>query len=388
MPWQREKNNADLPKHDLQCRITEKNNLQQIRNNLAAVSAGVVQTTMAPGLERDVFEDRVCVLGGSIRGLLPGAALSAFVGGVMTETHNNFGNLGQKLYRNGYAVLPLTGKAPLIPNWPTLTISDFQVRSWVGIHPRLNIGLRCDQALMIDIDTPNFDEAEHIETSLLQRHPGGLVRRRGPGSKRALLFRRADPAGEYCQEGCKQYLHPQHGLIELYDSPRVQMGIFSHQMEGGDYWWVERTPIEVQFDDLTPLTPEDWSDVRSLLLHYGYSPTGGRAAQPQPTSADRFEDLDAHGLFSIEAQIEHIMFLQVAGTGWENAVTRLAGALANRTFLDKQELAQIAERITWPGYQVSETCADLLTKVSRFMVQDWQRAHRAKVCPEGGENDD
>ena len=116
---------------------------------------------------------------------------------------NTYAALAPRLHAAGYAVLPLEGKAPKVPKWSELAITQQQVEQWAAEKPKANIGLRCDEALMVDIDIEVPAEAERMTQLILNQFPGGLIRRRGASSKLAVHHRRSvvrhgqriDPAG-------------------------------------------------------------------------------------------------------------------------------------------------------------------------------------------------
>ena len=129
----------------------------------------------------------------------------------MTNTSNTFGTHAPQLHAMGYSVLPLDGKAPKVPKWSELPITAQQVAQWAAEKPTANIGLRCDQALMVDLDIEDWAEAQRMTELILDQFPGGLIRRRGDSAKLALLYRRADPDGAYKNQGQKRYCHAQWG---------------------------------------------------------------------------------------------------------------------------------------------------------------------------------
>ena len=133
----------------------------------------------------------------------------------MLDLPNNYAALAPRLHGAGYAVLPLDGKAPKVPKWSELSITQQQVAQWAAEKPKVpkwselaitqqqveqwaaekpnaNIGLRCDEALMVDIDIEVPVEAERMTQLILDQFPGGLIRRRGASPKLALLYRRAE----------------------------------------------------------------------------------------------------------------------------------------------------------------------------------------------------
>ena len=110
----------------------------------------------------------------------------------MLNLPHTYAALAPRLHAAGYAVLPLDSKAPKVPKWSEVAITQQQVEQWAAEKPKANIGLRCDQALMVDIDIEVPAEAQRMTQLILNQFPGGLIRRRGDSSKLALLYRRAD----------------------------------------------------------------------------------------------------------------------------------------------------------------------------------------------------
>ena len=131
---------------------------------------------------------------------------------------HTYAALAPRLHAAGYAVLPLDGKAPKVPKWSEVAITQQQVEQWAAEKLKANIGLRCDQALMVDIDIEVPAEAQRMTQLILDQFPGGLIRRRGDSSKLALLYRRADLDGVYKGQGQKRYCHSGGGVVELFDN--------------------------------------------------------------------------------------------------------------------------------------------------------------------------
>jgi len=180
----------------------------------------------------------------------------------MLDLPNTYAALAPRLHGAGYAVRPLDGKAPKVPKWSELPITQQQVAQWAAEKPKANIGLRCDQGLMVDIDIEVPAEAQRMTELILQQFPGGLIRRRGDSAKLALLYRRADPDGAYKNPGQKRYCHTDGGVVELFDNSGAQMGIFSSGLDGGDYRWDGHSPLDVCLNDLPPLSPGQWGALR------------------------------------------------------------------------------------------------------------------------------
>ena len=74
----------------------------------------------------------------------------------------------------------------------------------------------------------------------------------------------------YTVKGQKQYRHPEHGMVELFDHPGLQMGIFSNGLIGGDYTWDGRSPLGVALNSLPQISIEQWAQVKKTLETLGY----------------------------------------------------------------------------------------------------------------------
>lgn len=193
-----------------------------------------------------------------------------------------FGNLGTLLFNNGYSVLPTRNKAPHPTQWSTCSIDLTQIQEWVGVYPDHDIGLRCDQALMIDIDVPDEVEAQRVLKAVQGISPNGMVRYRGDTGKLAYLAGRRSTDLPYTVKGQKQYRHPEHGMVEFFDHPGLQMGIFSNGLIGGDYTWDGRSPLGVALNSLPPISIEQWAQIKKTLETLGYrNNASGASAQRQ-----------------------------------------------------------------------------------------------------------
>ena len=264
----------------------------------------------------------------------------------MLNLPHTYAALAPRLHAAGYAVLPLDGKAPKVPKWSEVAITQQQVEQWAAEKPKANIGLRCDQALMVDIDIEVPAEAQRMTQLILNQFPGGLIRRRGDSSKLALLYRRADLDGVYKGQGQKRYCHSGGGVVELFDNSGAQMGIFSTGLDGGDYRWDGRSPLDVCLNDLPPLSLEQWGVLRQLLTREGYVAAGGGAVLhklPKRTDAPQL------------------------ATGWNEQVFYRVGALV-RQGNDTAAILHEAKQWRESGYTEAQTQAEVAD-----MVERWER---------------
>ena len=266
----------------------------------------------------------------------------------MDNKPKNFSNIAPQLHAMGYSVLPLDGKASRIKQWSELPITPQQIDQWAAEKPTANIGLRCDQALMVDIDIDDLAEAQRMTELILDQFLGGLIRRRGDNAKLALLYRRADPDGAYKNQGQKRYCHASGGVVELFDNIGAQMGIYSSGLDGGDYHWDGSSPLDVPFDELAPLSLQQWNALRELLTQEGYvascSPRTKQTAQT-PKADEPTEP--------------------VPSAGWNNEVFAVIGKRV-RSSIDDAALE--AEALTWrlPGYSEQETLAEVRDMIARW----------------------
>ena len=105
-----------------------------------------------------------------------------------------------------------------------------------------------------------------------------------------------------------------------------------------------------------PGTPAPSVSIRTVLAY----------AKPAPRSPVSHPSASTFGLVAeLKAQEEQ-------ATGWYPLMVRLAGLLARQVVSD-QELMQVAEQITWKGYEVSETYNALKHCVDYFKEKDGQQ---------------
>ena len=200
---------------------------------------------------------------------------------------------------------------------------------------------------MVNIDIEVPAEAQRMTQLILDQFPGGLIRRRGDSSKLALLYRRADLDGVYKGQGQKRYCHSGGGVVELFDNSGAQMGIFSTGLDGGDYRWDGRSPLDVCLNDLPPLSLEQWGVLRQLLTREGYvaASGGGAVLHKLPKRNDTPQ----------------------LATGWNEQVFYRVGALV-RQGVDTAAILREAEQWREPGYTEVQTQAEVAD-----MVQRWER---------------
>ena len=101
------------------------------------------------------------------------------------------------LHRNGYAPLPLIGKAPVLKNWQQKTETNAQeIALWPLIYPgAINSGALTEKMPTADIDIQNEEAARAAEEIVRANHEehGLVLVRFGRWPKRAIPFRTDEP---------------------------------------------------------------------------------------------------------------------------------------------------------------------------------------------------
>lgn len=278
---------------------------------------------------------------------------------------NLFSDLGPRLWNLGYEVLPLDGKKATIAGWPNLDLLSNRsvVDGWAADPHRSksNVGLRTGPAIMLDIDIVDMAGSEEVINIVDQIAPGFLIRRRGNGGKCALLWKRAEGGSTAEATGPKSLTNPNidKGMVEFYETPKFQMGIYSEGLEGGDYVWEGDGPLDRPFADLAGISLLHLKQIRQALKEAGY-------AQRNGSSKDDHIQVPGHSFF--EKMRENIL----SSPEWNNTTFKAVGELIKLGLDDRTILAQ-AVHWTQPAYTVEETVAEVSDMLMRLRSKEAQR---------------
>jgi hypothetical protein len=153
-------------------------------------------------------------------------------------------DLRLQLHRNGYAPLPLIGKAPVLPKWTQTEIDAWQIALWSSMYPQAtNTGALTRLMPTLDLDILN-EEAANAAEGIVRAHHGPVLVRIGLPPKRAIPFRTDAPFKKI--------------TIDLIDGQKIEFlghgqqvavaGIHPdtgqpYQWHGGDLWHTPRNQL-------------------------------------------------------------------------------------------------------------------------------------------------
>lgn len=104
-----------------------------------------------------------------------------------------FQDIGLHLFKNGFEVMPVKGKAPNILNWQNISINEQQVKNWSSSEMgKCNIGIRTGQGpiAVYGIDLDIYDEKVVKKVSeAFQKSFGTTLLRTGQEPKQLLIYR-------------------------------------------------------------------------------------------------------------------------------------------------------------------------------------------------------
>lgn len=287
----------------------------------------------------------------------------------------------KRLLANGYAPLPLNGKACYVKGWSFAAIDEDFIKAHERKAAWSNTGLRCDNLIAADIDVANAQLADLVE-HVVEHHLGKTeFCRFGKGEKRLLLYWIDDPMPklrtaryegdvqvEFLGKGCQF----------------VAYGI--HPDTGEPYEWVgDHEPIKSELDALPSVTREQVENCKAALdalfadeMGLQAQAIGGGGAGEHDyclTADDKFDVTSpGHGLMSV-AEIKEKL---APGEVWECNLTAI------RPDSDSQ-----AGRIHW-GDSGRLSVADFVTGVTYFETLALDEAGEllADILPDEPGDDD
>jgi hypothetical protein len=174
-----------------------------------------------------------------------------------------------RLLSNGYEPIPTGGKDRLNIGWTSdeITPERVQFETEIGTT-KLNTGLRCGRAAVVDNDLRNPEHAAAVDE--IVEHilgPTPLKRRGSKGA--ALCYRNETPISKLTITDAKGTR-----LFEILGTGQ-QFVAYGMHPKGMDYTWIgDGEPATVTLDDLPEVTPEQLytlhSAIHELLVGLGY----------------------------------------------------------------------------------------------------------------------
>jgi hypothetical protein len=193
------------------------------------------------------------------------------------------------LHRNGYAPLPLSGKAPVLQNWQQKTETNAQeIELWSSIYPgATNTGALTRLMPTLDLDILNEEAARDAEQIVRSHHEehGLVLVRIGKPPKRAIPFRTDEPFKKI-QVGLIAPNDSEEKIEFLGDGQQVAVaGLHPdinqpYRWHGGELWQAAREDLPyIREPEAQALVDEI---VELMCREYGY-----RRAAERPKKKER-----------------------------------------------------------------------------------------------------
>lgn len=172
--------------------------------------------------------------------------------------------LGRKILRNGYNVIPIKpgAKYPVIPNWQKTITTPAMIHRWLtNGHAEAGVGIVTGKVVFIDCDTPDKDDALHMEEFCKTKFGLAPVRI-GNYPKRGLLYRvEGDPFRKITSKTFIDKLGNESKTECLCDGQQFVSNAI-HPDTGLAYLWeLGFGPQDTHIDDLPTLTEEQAREI-------------------------------------------------------------------------------------------------------------------------------
>jgi hypothetical protein len=172
------------------------------------------------------------------------------------STEGYMARYGLKLWKQGYAVLPLKPgtKIPDIPGWQNLEITEARVNGWrANGRAGHGVGVNTRHTPCIDMDIHDEEVVEKVAAKA-QELIGATVARVGQPPKRALFYRTDKPFKKMSSPVYEDFLGQRHQLEILCDGQQAVLYAV-HPDTGEPYQYVsEKSALDVAHGDLPLLT--------------------------------------------------------------------------------------------------------------------------------------
>ncbi len=213
-----------------------------------------------------------------------------------------YATAGQRLLRAGFQPIPVAGKRPVVKHWESLVLHPDQVDLWAtGDKGRLNVGLRTDDLVAIDIDIYDLAAADAVEAAALARF-GDAPKRVGEAPKRLLLYAAKRPGTKITSPVFSTVDGFEH-RVEVLGVGQQFVALGTHPDTLRPYTWPDRDILDIERWEL-PVVDRDevaqWveGEVVGLLMRRGFLPhyagsTVTRAGGPMPDPDDAFDAVKA-----------------------------------------------------------------------------------------------
>ena len=182
--------------------------------------------------------------------------------------------LAATLFTNGFEVIPIDGKRPVVANWQDIEITDDLISKWsLNGKGAMNIGVRCGSVYAADFDFYDADVSAVVVKSFIEQFGGAPVRI-GQAPKQLLVYRGAEG-----QTKLKRSWRDADGVVhgfELLGKGQQFAAFGKHPDTGKDYIWTGESLEDLETHELKSLNfdkvkawiaaievPKSWVEVGS-----------------------------------------------------------------------------------------------------------------------------
>lgn len=217
-------------------------------------------------------------------------------------TKHLLAEVGQRLFGNGYEILPIRGKRPVEDDWTSIHADAARVAKWRKEYPKYNVGIQTRHTPAIDIDVYDAEVAQEIEAWCLE-NLGDAPVRIGQAPKRLLLFRTDEPFTKM-KVTFVDGIGDKHAVEVLGEGQQfVAFGV--HPDTKRPFEWVSiDNPLDLETDALPLLTRDDAA--RMLVAFEEIAIRHGWTAKSKAASRAADAEDDDEVLLTVRAPIDDL----------------------------------------------------------------------------------
>ena len=207
-----------------------------------------------------------------------------------------FREAGPRLFAAGFQPIPVNGKRPVVKDWEAMTLHEDQIGFWAnGNKGALNVGIRTDDLVAVDIDIYRAAVADEVEAAFRARF-GDAPKRVGEAPKRLLLYAAKTPGTTITSPWYKTADGLEH-RVEVLGIGQQFVAHGTHPDTLRPYTWPEGDILDVERWQL-PVVDRDevaeWvrTDLMRILVVRGFMPDTVGTPSPSGTAGAPLADPD------------------------------------------------------------------------------------------------
>lgn len=245
-------------------------------------------------------------------------------GNIRSAQQHVFGTTAPILIQNGYVPLPIIpphanapnpGKRPWLTRWQELSPEKLSRLASSAEYLNASIGVRCDNIVVIDVDTDHADIKRAIWRCIRHYNLICKIGRKG-GS---VFFRKPNDMPNLGRIGF-DYARPPAGqarrFLDIFSGPGAQVVIppSLHPDTNKPYRWVgKNTLLSTPLHELPPWHPDDLDRISNAVAHWTQAPRQNYAyAFEQTTTPSSIADTDPQNIKRLQAYCRKVLQIRCA----------------------------------------------------------------------------